>query len=517
MPTPTRRRSAPRRRNPSYDDLRLYRNVLTGPEGSIRLRKIGKGAFSVAYVEERTDTVRPRVFVFSDDGVYDKELLAMAHESAPSNPHLPAVERYGSTATQSVYTMPLYKAPLRKDDDTVGWRDYLALKKCRDEAYAPAYGGPRNRGKTGYEINEDVYACAEAKGVRPSLLEALRALIDTASNYGEAYVFEFSPRNLATHEGRLVLLDVLYDRDVLQRRQTQARQKRGLMWTPKTLRRNPVPARIRSTRKNPVINLSEFDASKGFHDVQDAVFRYAPEEDFYADEFNARDEHALDILAKHGIDTERRPLGKGAMARVYALDGDPHWVVKITSDPTDAALMAEAQFAGPFAGTPGIPKVASVFDLGPTPVRPDKFPGPLFAIVVERLMPLTQQDKLKVRALAKTYQRGWLADPAVVRDMLKKVAKGSVEEAWLRGVLFVYAMGFRPTDLHANNIMRRDDGTYAFSDFGVSGAEGRTASRDIPSLDGPAPKKKVRRTTRKAAPAASEATISRDLVATSPK
>jgi hypothetical protein len=218
--------------------------VLTGPEGSIRLRKIGKGAFSVAYVEERTDTVRPRVFVFSDDGVYDKELLAMAHESAPRNPHLPAVERYGSTATQSVYTMPLYKAPLRKDDDTVGWRDYLALKKCRDEAYAPAYGGPRNRGKTGYEINEDVYACAEAKGVRPSLLEALRALIDTAANYGEAYVFEFSPRNLATHEGRLVLLDVLYDREALQRRQTQARQKRGLMWNPKTLRRNPEDAGV---------------------------------------------------------------------------------------------------------------------------------------------------------------------------------------------------------------------------------------------------------------------------------
>ena len=233
------RRPAPRRRNPSYDDLRLYRNVLTGPEGSIRLRKIGKGAFSVAYVEERTDNTRPRVFIFSDDGVYDKELLAMAHESAPRNPHLPAVERYGTTATQSVYTMPLYKAPLRKDDDPVGWRDYLVLKKCRDEAYAPAYGGPRNRGKTGYEINEDVYACAEAKGVRPSLLEALRALIDTAGNYGEAYVFEFSPRNLATHEGRLVLLDVLYDRDALQRRQTQARQKRGLVWNPKPLRRNP--------------------------------------------------------------------------------------------------------------------------------------------------------------------------------------------------------------------------------------------------------------------------------------
>jgi hypothetical protein len=262
---------------------------------------------------------------------------------------------------------------------------------------------------------------------------------------------------------------------------------------PRTLRRNPVPVRIRSTRKNPVIDLSEFDASKGFHDVQDAVFRYAPETDFYPDEFDARDQHGLDILAKHGIDAERTPLGKGAMARVYALDGDPDWVVKITSDPTDAALMADAQFAGPFAGTPGIPKVASVFDLGPTPVRPDKFPGPIFAIVVERLNPLAQQDKLKVRALAKTYQRGWLAEPSSVREMLKRVAKGSVEEAWLRGVLFVYAMGFRPTDLHANNIMQRRDGTYVFSDFGVSGVESRAASRDIPTMRNPLSRRNPRR------------------------
>jgi hypothetical protein len=180
------------------------------------------------------------------------------------------------------------------------------------------------------------------------------------------------------------------------------------------------------------------------------------------------------------------------MARVYALDGDPDWVVKITSDPTDAALLAEAQFAGPYAGTPGIPKVASVFDLGPSPVRPDIFPGHIYAIVVERLIPLSQTDKLKVRALAKKYERGWLADPATVAELLETAAPGSVEEAWLRGVAFVYAMGFRPTDLHADNIMQRKDGSYAFSDFGVSGVEGRTASRDIPSLNGSSPTQRRR-------------------------
>jgi hypothetical protein len=186
------------------------------------------------------------------------------------------------------------------------------------------------------------------------------------------------------------------------------------------------------------------------------------------------------------------------MARVYPLEGDPDWVVKITSDPTDAALMAEAQFAGPLRDTPGIPKVASVFDLGPSPVRPDKFPGHVYAVVVERMQPLSHADKLKVRALSNQYERGWYAYPETVAELLKKAAPGSVEEAWLRGVAFVQAMGFRPTDLHANNIMQRKDGSFAFSDFGLSGVEGRIGSRDIPALGDFAPKKKAKRPRTKA-------------------
>ena len=35
---------------------------------------------------------------------------------------------------RTVYAMPKYKAPLRKADSPQGWKDYLALKKCREEA-----------------------------------------------------------------------------------------------------------------------------------------------------------------------------------------------------------------------------------------------------------------------------------------------------------------------------------------------------------------------------------------------
>ena len=214
-----------RRRNPApYDQdamLRLVRGTLTTPDETIKVHQIGKGAFAVAYVEDNVPAGRtPRVFIVVNDDVYDKELLAMAHDSEPGNPHLPAVERFGYLPDKTVFAMPLYRAPLRKTDSPEGWRDYLMLKKCRDKVY-----GVR---KSGYEINEDVYACAEAAGVLPKVLDALRVLIDTASNYGAEYVFEFSPRNLATDEaGNLILLDVLYDREALTRLRRAAATRRG--------------------------------------------------------------------------------------------------------------------------------------------------------------------------------------------------------------------------------------------------------------------------------------------------
>jgi hypothetical protein len=199
------------RRNPNYDDVSVYRGVLTSPEGRIPVKQIGKGQFSVAYLSSEP---RPRVFLFTSEAVQDKEILMFAHDRLPNNPHLPAVEAYGDTRDgKTVWTMPLYKAPLKKADNETAWKQYLALKKCRANLYKP-------RGvKSGYEVNYDVYECAIAAGVSPKLANALEHLLNTAADYDEEYVFEFSPRNLATDaEGNLVLLDVLYHRAALFRK-----------------------------------------------------------------------------------------------------------------------------------------------------------------------------------------------------------------------------------------------------------------------------------------------------------
>ena len=98
-----------RRRNPNYENLRISRGVLYSPEGNIRVKQIGKGAFTTAYVT--TEAPTPRVFLVASDEVVDKEILAAAHDEAPQNPHLPRVEKFGyTTGDQTIYVMPLYRA-----------------------------------------------------------------------------------------------------------------------------------------------------------------------------------------------------------------------------------------------------------------------------------------------------------------------------------------------------------------------------------------------------------------------
>lgn len=138
----------------------------------------------------------------------------MAHDADERNPHIPKVEKLGYTHDKTVYVMPLYKSPLRKGDDPKGWKDYLAVKKCLDTAI-------RSLGHkaSGYDINFATLECAREAGVRQSVADALETLVDTAANYGDAYQFEFSPRNLATDaRGNLVLLDVLFDKEALLKR-----------------------------------------------------------------------------------------------------------------------------------------------------------------------------------------------------------------------------------------------------------------------------------------------------------
>jgi hypothetical protein len=205
-----------KRTTPDYEHLYLSRGVLATPAGGIPMKRIGKGAFAEVYREQ----VPPgRVFAFTDDDVYDKEIAALVRGQQPDNPHVPAVEKFGHTRDKTVYSMPYYKSPLRKGDSPRGWEDFKKLQGCAETV---------SLNQRGHEISNEVVDCAKGSHVSPAVVvEALEGLNDWAQNHSDQYMFEFAPRNVATDEhGNLVLLDVLFDRDNLARARRKAQKAR---------------------------------------------------------------------------------------------------------------------------------------------------------------------------------------------------------------------------------------------------------------------------------------------------
>jgi hypothetical protein len=510
-------RRTSRRRNPSYDDMRFARGVLQTPEGPIKLKKIGKGAFSTAYVEVREDTraegragpaggragPKPRVFVFSGSEVVDKELLAMARDAAPNNPHLPKVERFGNVGDMNVYVMPLYNSPFRKADSPQGWRDFSAIKKCREQAwkdisqkgatyreeYAPPIGGifaggtrrvgrPPDMTHRGYDVNFATVECAKASGVRPAVVEALEVLTDTASNYGASQVFEFAPRNLATDdEGNLVFLDPLFDMERLERQRAEARRRAGVRWNPRHAATKR-PPNFRLVR-NPDPDCEEIDLRPleriSAEDVPTVVRGYRPMD---PTEHSRRLRKARSILGRNAYVTGKM-LGSGTMGTVFELREYPEYVVKLTYDPTDVAVMVamkRPRVRNPPPLPAGVPDVVTAAAL----------PDGLFAVVLERLQPLRADQRKRVTRVAR--DTGYGSDLKDVNRLWArwKGEEDAPEHAFLNAARILHDKGFTPYDIDAPNMMRREDDSVVVSDFGYSIPARRIRGPEIARLENPA-------------------------------
>ena len=209
-------------RAPSWDDMVLTRRgELLTPDGPIPLKPIGKGMFSKIYRQDTPDANGHlgRVVAIVGEGVWDKEIMADAHEAAPDNPHLPAVERLGMLSDgRRVYVMPHYAAPYRKGNAKASdHKAFQAIRKCVSETWSGLSDQPHH-----------VLDCIREAGIDHAIVDAVEVLADTASNYGDSYKVEFSPSNTATDkDGNLVLLDLLFDRDAVRKSFQQKRKKAG--------------------------------------------------------------------------------------------------------------------------------------------------------------------------------------------------------------------------------------------------------------------------------------------------
>jgi len=218
--------------------MHFYRGTLTLDDGTeVELEKIGKGAFSTAYIT--TSGRHRKVYVITqqeDAGDYSKEIISHIN-SYTRSPYIPKIEYVGCLNDGScVYRMPKYEAPLRKSGHPKAWAQYRTLKKCWEEAeenvrkvYRKRYGfwkaGYHLR-FAGHEVMNEVIDCAKRAKVSRGLIRALELLKSESSNYGAGYSFEFSPRNLATSgKDQLILLDVIFDRESIAKRRDRADRK----------------------------------------------------------------------------------------------------------------------------------------------------------------------------------------------------------------------------------------------------------------------------------------------------
>jgi hypothetical protein len=190
------------------------------------VEQIGRGAWCRAFrpveQEQTDDTVY--LIVHEDDS--SKAIL-----SECDSPHIPELQRigmYGDTAY--VWRTRFYRRLTAKDKDA--WRQYRLLQRAAHDVQMMNY-----RSRVGYGAycwgHDEMAATVdrvEELGER-ELAEALLQLVNASACYGQTWTFEFAPRNLATDStGRLILLDPVFDMEVIARKREDARKRAERRW-----------------------------------------------------------------------------------------------------------------------------------------------------------------------------------------------------------------------------------------------------------------------------------------------
>lgn len=169
-----------------------------------------------------------------------------------------------------------------------------------------------------------------------------------------------------------------------------------------------------------------------------------------------------------------KKLGCGVFACAYDQGPGTGKVVKITSDASDAASLVKAQ------GSPYVPKLYAAYKLRGVRPRRDGRDKPLFALVVEKLKPLAQLEKLRrpfrclfggfrvrptVKLCCAVDLEGAVTSPTERKQQraCRKVLQGAMDAA-----VAVRARGIETNDVHVDNVGYGKDGVLKILDLGLS-------------------------------------------------
>ena len=191
----------------------------------IPVQQIGKGRFCTAY---RQLDKPEQVYLVVKDGDRSKEILSNCLPI--EGPHLPELERMGMMGDAYVWQTRYYERLTAKHKEA--WAQYKILRDLTEKTW------PTLQRRANYAYNAWGYdlMAAVVEGLADHctakrldwwrLHKALEAVMNSAADYGASYTFEFAPRNLAVRaDGKLILLDPVFDLDVTAADMAAARKK----------------------------------------------------------------------------------------------------------------------------------------------------------------------------------------------------------------------------------------------------------------------------------------------------
>ena len=196
-------------------DLVFHAGILE-PLGA-RLARIGRGSFSTTYLEVGGEG---RVFSLTRSPGHGKDAVEAAGAELSLNPHLPRARKVGDLAGGGeVYAAPFYRTPIREREHPVAWAQHLVLRRAVHGALVESDLRSTRNYLLNYRAAVSVEAAAVRREVPAALAEALWAVVRAAGARSLDYALEVYPSDLGVDaEGRLVLLDVVFDERVLRRR-----------------------------------------------------------------------------------------------------------------------------------------------------------------------------------------------------------------------------------------------------------------------------------------------------------
>ena len=188
--------------------------MIQTPDATTTLPLIGRGMFSTVYRKNAKT-----VLIKSMDPV--KECMAMGW--FPSSRMFPKTTRVAlldddqGTALYEQRYYPKAKS-LKTALKPVEWEFYRELRELQSNI---------NRLLDDYKALASLQALIKAlPGKYARKKSALLGAIDALTNYGQDIRFEISPRNVAVHNGRLILLDCFFMAEKVKEVRTQQRKRR---------------------------------------------------------------------------------------------------------------------------------------------------------------------------------------------------------------------------------------------------------------------------------------------------